>query len=251
MSWKPLPLKEWRKFKAERLKKWLEPVELDEDIYKEADERYENFMRYKKLMAELLKKTGLEIDEWELKEDPERKAGWRAQKWFSEMLFDLQVVHTPEFKLPHLSEQFFKVDLEQLGLSINDWRTLYYSLGIGPDINIHNFGTIEVKNMKLGTEIFNVKKNAWDQNPSLYLTVLRTCDESMLTFQFVGWLSGMQVYGLKVQSKIYGVYSKSHYFGKPKELRKPESFLRMLFGISRANPSSGKRERRLSRELKR
>jgi hypothetical protein len=225
------------------LKKWLSPLPLSDHTYSEADERYKTFMKYQRLMAELLKKAGQDYGNHETKEGPERKAGWRAQKWFSEMLFDLQVSHTSELKIPHLSDQFFEVDLEQLGLSIQDWRTLYYSIGIGPDINIHKFGTIEVKSMKAETEFFNVKKNAWDSNPSLYLVVLRTCDESMQKFQFLGWLYGVEVFRLRVQPKMLGAYWNAHYFDEPKELRKPNDFLRMLFEVSKANPANKKREK--------
>jgi hypothetical protein len=234
--WKPLPPTEWRKFKAEKLKKWLNPVSLDSYTYKKADERYENFMKQKRLMKELLEELGEKVSDWELKAGPERKAGWRGQEWFFNLLMDLQVANIPELKTPYLSEEFFKVDLKKLGLTTQDWRSLYYNLGIGSDINIFNFGTIEIKTMKAEAERFNVKKDSWDSRPSLYLAVLRNYDKEMLEFQFLGWLYGMQVYKLRVQpeNKFYPAY----YFGELKELRKPEAFLKMLFKISRAKPIS-------------
>lgn len=235
----PFPPKEWRKFKAEMLEKWLKPVNLPDDYYREADEKYETFMRQKRLMAQLLRKHGEKIDSWELKEGSERKAGWRAQKWFSEMLFCLRVTHWSDLKTPSLSDQFFEIDLKKLGIPLYEWKNLYYYFGIAPDINISDMGTVEIKSMEVGAEVFDVKKRSWESRPSLYLAVLRTCDESMCTFQFLGWLYGVEVYKLKVQ-EADRFYPKTHYFGEPKELRKPKSFLKMLFRVSRANPSKNR-----------
>lgn len=236
LPWKPFPSRLWNKFKNKMIEKYLNPVPLSSETYTEADKKYEKFMRQKKLMKELLEKLGENVDYWTIEEDLKRKAGFRAQKWFSEMLFDLRVRHGSELKTFGLSEHFFQADLKQIGLDINDWKTLYYKLGIGPDIRIEWFGTVEIKSIKPDSDIYNVKKVPWDSQPSIYLVVLRICDEEMLTFQFMGWLYGFEIYELKVQPSNNLLYPVEHYYGNVKELRSPKTFLEKLLKISRANP---------------
>ena len=230
-EWKPLPNQEaWEIFKNAKLRKWLNPVAFPESIYSEADKKYEEFMQQQKLFREFLKKHGERVDSWLLEEKSERKVGFRAQKWFSEMLFDLKVPHDSELKWQTLSENFFKVDLDELGLTLNEWKEIYYALSTGPDINIDNFGTVEVKSTN------NIKKTAWDSNPSLFLVKVKACDKESLSFQFVGWLYGHEVYKLRFQKKEFPLYPKSHYFLEDKELRNPQEFLEKLLEISRAKP---------------
>jgi hypothetical protein len=230
---------EWRKFKAEKLKKWLNPVSLQPSIYYEADKRYEKFMQQKKLIAEEKTKAKEPIEEWETKEDPERKVGWRGQKWFSEMLFDLQIPHIAELKIETpFDDKWVKIKEKfiDLGLNLQDWIELKYKFEINPDIYILDFGTVEVK-----TSI-NIKKHAWDSNPSLYLVVLKNCDKEMLEFQFLGWLYGHEVYKLKFQEKSE-IYPKAHYFGDVQDLREPKKFLEKVFEVSKAKPQRQSRQK--------
>jgi hypothetical protein len=233
--WKPLKASEWKSFKAEKLKKWLEPISLPLSVYEEADRRYNKLMQQKKLLAEEHVKAGESVEDWETAEDPERKVGWRGQKWLSEMLFDLKVAHLPELGIETSLDDHWreiKEKLVDLGLRIQDWIDLKYKWEINPDINIWDFGTVEVKTS------FNIKKNAWDSKPSLYLVVVKVCDEEMLEFQVSGWLYGHDVYKLKVQERLLPLYPKAHYFGDAKDLRKPKEFLQKVLEVSKANPKS-------------
>jgi len=230
--------KDWEKFRNEKIKQWLKPVSFTPETYEESDKRYTKFMEQKKLISEEKKKAGTSVKDWETKEDPERKVGWRGQKWFSEMLFDLQVVHETELKaITPFDDKWLEIKekLFSLGFSLQDWITLKYALEINPDMNIRDFGTIELKTS------LNIKKNAWDSNPSLFLVVLKVCDKGKaLTFQFLGWLYGYEVYKLKVQEENM-LYPKAHYFVEDiKKLRKPRSFLEMVLNVSRANPCLSK-----------
>ena len=240
--WVSLESGKWRKFKAERLKTWLEPVKLPPSEYEEADERYSKFMQQKLLEVEERKKAGKPVKSWETAEDPERKAGWRGQKWFSIMLRHLRVSHDSELSFKSSFENRWLEIKDKIGFDFKDWLALKHKWEINPDISIKDFGTIEIKTMKPKAEDFKIKKVAWDHNPSLYLIVLRTCDESMLEFQFIGWLHGHEVYGLKVQPKHWVLYPKTHYYGEAKDLRSPKNFLQRLLNVSRANPSRLQRE---------
>jgi len=94
-------LEEWKEFRAEMLEKWLNPFRFEKGIYEEADKKYEEFRAQKKLEWQERKKAGFKVNPWEEKEDPMRLGGFRGQKWFSEMLWNLSVIpHYSELKAP-------------------------------------------------------------------------------------------------------------------------------------------------------
>ena len=211
-------------------------------MYEEADAKYEEFMTQLRKEAKFLKKYGGEIDLWKLKEGPKRKAGFRAQKWFFEMLMDLNVVSSSELKaktysLPDkLSDKLLRFDLRKLELSLDEWKELYYKVAIKPDIDIQKLGRVEIKCIGPDDEIFKIKKIAWNHNPSMFVVVVRRCDEDLTEFQFLGWLYGFEVYSLELEKADGYSTHADFYFGKLKQLRKPKMFLKKLLQASKANP---------------
>ena len=180
MPKKGLSVKEWKKFRDDMLRKWLRPAKFE--ALGEADKKYEDFMQSEEVMWRLRKKAGLEVGRWQKAKDPERLGGFRAQKWFDEMLWDMDVI-------PHYSElkgsPFFSLSqweqleqkIEQLDFNPEEafgkWLKIYYAMEIGFDMCVGNFGPIEVKSLPFGkNEFVNIKRDSWDAKPSAYLAAL-------------------------------------------------------------------------------
>jgi hypothetical protein len=194
----------WEKTKNKRLEQCLKPYTLVEGDLKEPDNAFN------RLKEEIAKRNPKTVDEWLQKEGTERSGGFRAQKCFSEMLFTLKVGHDSELK--YLNPDF--------------------------DFKVSRIGTIEVKHIPFGKEvsIFNIKESAWKNKPSLYLAVLKGCDEDLKTFQLAGWLYGHEVFQLNYQPKDKPLYPRAHYWGTIDDLRRPKTLLKILLEVAWDNP---------------
>jgi len=244
--WKPFEtLKEWRKFKAEKLKKWLEAVELDKRNYREADTNYKTFMQNKKFVWEMRKNVGLKVSPWEKVKDPKRLGGFRGQKWFDEMLWDLKVAHGCDFKTSSpLSQSQWSQLLQKIKefkftpqRAFDIWEKMKNQMEMNFDIYI-DLGPVEVKTIPFeGSEEVNIKKTPWDSKPSTYLAVVKTLDKNMLSFQFVGWVYGYEVFKLpEVDPRQRG---RPRYY-RCENFRAPKNLLDMLLEISKYNPKEFK-----------
>lgn len=242
MTRKRLSSEEWKNFKAEKLAKWVKPVRLED--YEEADLKYKEFIENKKTEANYLHKLGIETERWIIEEGEKRKAGFRAQKWFSELLFDIEVTHWPELKrnsFMTIQEWLLLLD-KMLKIMPNEetvkrWKAIKNKVEIGFDIEIPKFGPIEVKAVPHNEDYVNIKKLAWDSKPSSYLVVIKQCDEAMETFQFIGWLYGHEVFQLPVETILTKLLGRPEFYVcNLRKLKKPENFIKKLLKISRKNP---------------
>ena len=84
-----------------------------------------------------------------------RKAGFRAQKWFTELLWDLEVRYSSDLKrnkfltteqwlqlLDYVIEKF--VDKKK---GVDIWKKIRQSIEINFDVMIDSFGAVEVKSI--------------------------------------------------------------------------------------------------------
>ena len=249
-----LSRKEWRKFKKGILEKWLGEVKLDAQVYSEADKKYEEFKKARELEFEERRKAGFEVSSWEKVEAPERLGGFRGQKWFDEMLWDMQVFphHSDlksgsEFTLEQWS--LLRQKIEELGFAPKEafqkWLTIRQCIEIGFDIEIDKLGHFEIKTLPFRlfkgkreeVRDVNIKTTPWHAKPSTYLCVLRTYDQSMETFQFVGWLYEHEVFKLPVEDVLHEAVGRPiFYYEKVENLHSAKKLLEMFLKLSKKNP---------------
>lgn len=238
------------------LEKWIKEVKLDSSVYSEADKRFEDFKKSKELEFKERTKIGKSVKVWAKSEYPERVGGFRGQKWFDEMLFDIQVFPhhsdlktTSTFTLEQWS--LLKQKIDEMNFSpdeaYNKWLEIKNCLEINFDMEVFALGHIEIKTLPFKTfrgkiqeiENVNIKKTPWHAKPSTYLCVLKTCDEEMETFQFLGWLYEHEVFRLPVDE----VFAKESgqplfYFAKVENLHPPETLLSTFLELSKNNPAN-------------
>jgi len=246
--------KDWKKFKREMLEKWLGEVKLNTEVYREADKKYEEFKKAKELEFEERRKVGLKIGSWEKAEDPERFGGFRGQKWFDEMLWELEIFpHHSDLKAGSLLtlEQWslLRQKIEEMGLASQEacqkWLAIRNRVEIGFDIEVYKLGHFEIKTLPFKifrgkreevTDI-NIKATPWHSKPSTYLCVIRTCDQSMETFQLVGWLYEHEVFKLPEAEDVARMLDRpSFYYVEVKDLHSPKKLLEMFLRLSKRNP---------------
>lgn len=200
-QWEKLNEQEWKVFKAQKLAKWSQSHPLDQHALKEADDHYKKFM-------EEIRKNESEKSSWKTEETKERKGGFRGQKWFFELLMDLGVRCTSEFKTN--TDRF---DLKVSAL----------------------LSTVEVKIMTHDRGYANIKRNAWFSNPCSYLVVVEACDEEYQTFKFAGWLDGNDIHELDFTPKERSRGS-DYFTAYQEDLNGARRMLSMLLKVSQANP---------------
>jgi len=236
-----MSIERWENFKAEKLEKWLKPVRLED--YEEADIKYEEFIKNKNIEAKRLHELGIETKRWAVQKEAKRKAGFRAQKWFSELLFDIEVTHWADLKkksfmTTHEWLQLLDIMLEIMPKknAVEKWRVIKNKFEVRYDIEVPKFGYIEVKSVTYD-KYLNIKKASWDAKPSTYLVAIKQCDEMAETFQFVGWLCGHEIFRLPVETSLTELIGRPEFYVcSLRKLKKPQIFLKKLFRLSRRNP---------------
>jgi hypothetical protein len=197
---KPTPL--WEK--------WLKPHNWNELPYQWAESRTEQFW-------EMIKQKEEDQDyEWATQHGIVK--GWK---------------HTDKKEILRgfRGEDFVRSMIEDFGISpyqppIN--REVY-------DIYIPRLGTIDVKTSKFGEDCIKIKSTFY-KRPSLYVLGIKTCDSENMTFQFVGWLYGHEVYKFPLDRSMPYIACIKIPFT---ELRSPKSFLNKLRQISKSKGSEG------------
>jgi hypothetical protein len=179
--------------------KWLKPKKLSGQSLDQADSKYQMFIEEMRKKAEEKRKRGEDVDDHLLSDDPERKAGFRGQKWIDQMLFDMGIPHNT----------YWRDDL--------------------PDTVVWGFGSLETKAIpEIERSYVDIKKSAWEIHPAIYLTVVKICDSTHETFQFVGWLYGHQVYDLEFIPKG-AAHPRASYRAQISDLNDPRRFLKKLW----------------------
>lgn len=239
---------EWKVYQAEKLKKWLEPVR--DLCYDEADDRYNEFIADKKDEADILIKEGIDTSSYSTDVNPSRRAGFRAQKWFAELLWDFGVKHGSDLKRPKILTtnkwlsilDCLKTNCLDSKKAIEIWRKLRRSSEINYDITIDKLGPIEIKllplsDFKESQKAVNIKKASWDTKPSAYLVVIEQLDKNMQTFRLLGWLYGYQVFGLEVEDEFSRRLDRpAYYFCPVKILNNAADLLEKILSLSKERP---------------
>jgi len=131
----------------EIVEKWLKPIKYKQFVTTNVDRKYEELKEQNKIIYEALKNAGKPHDPWLIKEDPERKLGFQAQKCFSEILWALNITNYSDLKqeCSNTVEKLIKnqESLMKLGFTIEEWKDIKYRLEIAWDIIIPYFGKIE------------------------------------------------------------------------------------------------------------
>jgi len=185
------------KFSFEVKKKWLGKVAI-----KDVD-RIQHVKQEAKAYLEELKNRGTH---WKTKQWENVYRGMLGEEWITIMLNDMKI------KSKHAT---FKDDLPY-------------------DILIRPCGTFEVKTSPIRQDHVNIKKIAWQNEPSLYLIALKTVNIEQPTFKLLGYMKGIDVYKLKVQQGIY--HGLDYYRVEPKNLKTPNQLLNMLLKHSTEKP---------------
>ena len=241
----------WKNPQKILLEKWLNEVKLNSYVYREADNKYEEFMKNKKLEFNAKERIGKKVSKWQKVKTPKRKGGFRGQKWFDELLFDLKVFpHYSDLKSENfLNSKEWLTILEKFEECFTEkdqafykWRKIRNSLEINFDIQVPTLGNIEIKTLPFKTNELrkdverqvNIKKKPWDKKPSTFLCVLKTCDKELETFQLVGWLYEHEVFQLPTNKKFSELTGLPEcYFCKLKKLRPPENILLKFLNLSK------------------
>ena len=178
---------EWIEFENQNLEKWLSQQDLEEFRLKEPDEHYG------KVMKEIASKNITDKSSWKTEDTPERKGGFRGQKYFYECLMDMEVNCTSEFK----------ADTN------------------GHDIIVESLAaTFDVKIMAYGKDYANIK-DTWKKNPSKYYIFVKACNPEYTKFQFVGWLNDDDIPKLDFTTKKQA-QGNAYFTAYEKDLNGPE-----------------------------
>jgi hypothetical protein len=204
--WKKMEPSKWERFKAQRLEKWLSPQPLGKLGLKDADKHYLDFVTD-------TKQYGSE----------KQKGGFRAQKWFSELVFDLGVLHNTEIR-----------GYNKASAELNNYKAAHK---YGSDLKITAlFSSVEVKMMNYGSKQASIKMQSWLSNPCNYVAIIKACDEEYSTFKFAGWLNGYDVKELDFTPECNASLGKAFFTAYQEDLNGPRQMLRMFLQISEANP---------------
>jgi hypothetical protein len=201
-------MEKFEAWKEEIIQKWLKPHRWEELTYHFAESKTEDFLKMvqEKEQAEDLKwlqERGI-VKTWKHEDKTGILRGFRGEEWVRSMIEDFGV----SVYQPRLEEQ-----------------EIY-------DLVVHLLGTLEVKTSKVGYDFIGIK-STFVKRPSIYVIGLKTCDEDLSTFQFMGWLYGHEVYKLKLNRKMPYEPCFTPSF---EELHKPTDFFKELIEISKYNP---------------
>src|SRR5665648_35528 len=163
-KWEKLEPLDWERFKSQKLEKWLSPQRLEKIGLKDADKHYADFAK--------------ETKQEDLKEQVnEQKGGFRAQKWFGELVMDFRVLCSLQIK-----------GYNKTSVEFTNYKA---AQKYGTDVKINALlSTVEVKMMNYGKKQGYISLNGWDSNPCSYVAFIEALDEEYLTFKFAGWLHG-------------------------------------------------------------